>query len=122
MYSIPYSCQILKKLEFSQHICGKYSTIFFLKIRPVGAQLLQWGIQTDGQDEAKLMTILRKHLKHLSVVDARYPLCLGELYRGFTAEEIREQNKEEENKTPDIDETPSEKWKFFVQWKREWKF
>jgi hypothetical protein len=43
------------------------------------------------------------------------PLCLGGLYRDFTTEEIGEQNKEEGNKSPDIDETPSEMWKFFVQ-------
>jgi hypothetical protein len=67
------------------------------------------------------MEILRERLKHLSVVKAMDSLCLGELYRGFTTEEIGEQNKEEENKSPDTDETPSEKWKFFVQWKRKWK-
>jgi hypothetical protein len=47
------------------------------------------------------------------------PLCLGGLYWDFTTEEIGEQNKEEENKSPDIDETPFEMWKFFVQLKRE---
>ena len=52
-------------------------------------------------------------------MDAMGPLCLGGLYRDFTTEEIGEQNKEEENKSPDIDETPSEMWKFFVQLKRE---
>jgi hypothetical protein len=52
-------------------------------------------------------------------VDAVGPLCLEELYRDFTTEEIGEQNKEEENNSPDIDETPSEMWKFFVQLKRE---
>jgi hypothetical protein len=55
----------------------------------------------------------------MSVVDAMGSLCLGELHRDFTTKEIGEQNKEEENKSPDIDETLSEMWKFFVQLKRE---
>jgi hypothetical protein len=52
-------------------------------------------------------------------VDAMDPLCLREIYRDFTTEELGEQNKEEKNESSDIDETPPEKWKFFVQWKKE---
>jgi len=89
-------------------IFAENTLLYFLKIRPVGAQLFQSGIQTDRLDEAKLMAILRKRLKYLSVVDSMDPMCLGELYRGFTTEQIGEQNKEEENKSPDIDEIPSE--------------
>jgi hypothetical protein len=48
----------------------------------------------------------------------QYAHCLGELCRDFTTEEIGEQNKDEENKSP----TPTEMWKLFVQRKREWKF
>lgn len=83
------------------------------------AQLFQSGIRADRHDEAKLTAILRKRLKHLSVVDAMDPLCLREIYRDFTTEELGEQNKEEKNESSDIDETPPEKWKFFVQWKKE---
>ena len=68
--------------------------------------MFQSDIQTDRRDEAKLLAVLRKRLIHLSVD----PLHL-ELYRGFTTEELGEQNKDEENKSPDIDEKPSEKCK-----------
>jgi len=52
---------------------------YFLKIRPGGAQLFQSGIPTGEHDEAKLLAIWRKRLKHLSEVDAMDQLCLGEL-------------------------------------------
>ena len=47
MYSTRYSCEILLKLEFSLQIFEKYSKPNFVKIRPVGAELLPADGQTD---------------------------------------------------------------------------
>jgi hypothetical protein len=36
---VPYSCQILVKLEFSRHVLEEYFNTKFHKIRPVGTEL-----------------------------------------------------------------------------------
>jgi len=53
MLSTRYSCNILMKLEYSPYICGKYKKkSYFVKIRPVGAELFHADGRTDGHDEA----------------------------------------------------------------------
>jgi hypothetical protein len=48
MKSTPFSCQILMKILYSQQIFGKYIPNF-MKIRPMGAQLLHADRQMDGR-------------------------------------------------------------------------
>jgi hypothetical protein len=56
-----YSCQILKKLEFSRQIFKNTQISNFVKIHPVGAQLLHVERRTDGRtDTSKL--ILNFHI------------------------------------------------------------
>jgi hypothetical protein len=52
MYSARYSCQILKKLEYSRQIFEKNIPISnFTKFRPVGAELFHAEGRTDGQTD-----------------------------------------------------------------------
>jgi len=52
MSSIGYSCQILVKHGFSVHILKNNQIPNFMKIRPVGAELLHADGQTDRHEEA----------------------------------------------------------------------
>ena len=45
-------CQILLEIEFSRPIFEKYQLPNFMKIRPVGAEMLHADRQTDRHDEA----------------------------------------------------------------------
>jgi hypothetical protein len=51
MLSTGYSCRILVKLQFSGQIFERRSISSFIKIRPVGAELLHADRRTDGYDE-----------------------------------------------------------------------
>jgi hypothetical protein len=85
MYSTRYSCQILMKLEFSR--CTTNIQISnFMKIRPVGAELLHAGGRTDRQirqtqtDMTKLIVafaLLRTRLERSSYSFLYFnnPLC-----------------------------------------------
>jgi len=56
MYSTPYSCQILMKLEFSQQIFEKYSNIKFNKNLSSGKRVAPF-VRTDGQTDMTKLTV-----------------------------------------------------------------
>jgi hypothetical protein len=60
MSSICYSCQILMKIEFCQRLSKNNRISNFMKIRPVGAELLHADGRKDVQtDMTKLMIAFR---------------------------------------------------------------
>jgi hypothetical protein len=51
-YPLRYACKIFIKLEFSPQIFGNSHTSNFMKIRPVGVELLHEGGRTERHGEA----------------------------------------------------------------------
>jgi hypothetical protein len=74
MYSIRYSCQILMKLELSRQSLKKNIQISkFMKISPVGAELLHAEGRTDGRTD---MTKLRVAFRNFANASKKGDLML----------------------------------------------
>ena len=92
MSSTHYSCQILIKLEFSQHIFLKYSNIKYHEYLYSGSQAIPCG-QMDGRMETDMMKLTVTVCNFLNAPKKYSVFKSGRRVIGKKIEEIREDKR-----------------------------